>query len=224
MFVLKTKRVSPIEKIARDVWDRIAENLSSLSIRHANQALRINSYTSQEKHGAVWDVIFQDSTWIAQAIARNSNPILIGYRIDELYRHGDRSNFDNMFMTLIDGHIDEEEVSKKDQELFFDCLQSHTFDRETNEVVFRFEVILNVESTIIGRSTITMQSIQLFRQNYKGNSRTFCVYAHDDKSELQKINDDKIASRVDISRLNCETLINHKCALTLKPLNKKAKQ
>ena len=160
--VPKTERKPAIEKIVREVWDRITDSLPSLSIRHATQALRIKPYAEQEKHGAVWDLIFQDSTWIEQALAKDSNPILIGHRIKELYHLGDRSKFEDiLFMTLLGVATDKSEVSKIDKDFFFRCLRPHIFNEETNEVNFPSGVALNVESPISGRTTIMMQPVRL---------------------------------------------------------------
>ena len=218
MNVTNRHRSTGIETIATEIWDKITDHLPSLSIRYATRALRIESYAKQEKHGAVWDVIFQDSTWIAQAITNNVNPALIGHRLDELYRLKTAESFDHLFMTLVANHADDDKVCQADTELFFRCLRPHSFDKETNEVTFDSGIVLNVESPVLGRTTLTMQPVKLFQHNWRGNLRTFCVYARDSNSELQKIDGEDIVGGWNLHKINRgETLIHHKCALNLKP-------
>ena len=218
MAVARTKRSTGTETIAREIWDKITDHLPSLSIRYATRALRIEPYSKQEKHGAVWDVIFQDSTWIAQAITNNTNPALISHRLNELYRLKAAEKFEDFFMTLVASHADDQKVCQEERELFFRCLRPHSFDKETNEVTFNSGIVLNVESPVFGRTTVAMQPVKLFQHNWRGNLRTFCIYARDGNSELQKVDAEDIAGGWDLRKVNRgETLIHHKCALSLKP-------
>ena len=135
--IVEIVRKIVIKIFARETWNKITNNLSSLFIKRVTQVLHIKFNTKQEKHDVVKNFIFWDSTRIEQTLEKNNNSIIIDHCINEFYNFDDRSKFnDNMFKTLISVIIDDSEISKRDKKSFFRCLRFDIVDEEINEVKF----------------------------------------------------------------------------------------
>lgn len=137
-------------KPAQEVWDIIAQNLSSLSALNASLIFHFRHRSAQHKHARVWDLIFQSQEWLDEAEHRHINPVLIGYDLEKCYHGSQRKGGKENYLILQPGDMsgDFTTWSEELRQLFFSCLKPHNFDEATKEVRIGCGLVVNVEAVL----------------------------------------------------------------------------
>ncbi len=137
-------------KLAQEVWDIVAQNLSSLSALNASRIFHFRLLSAQHKHARVWDLIFQSQEWLDEAERRQINPVLVGYDLEKCYHGSQRKGDKENYLILQPGDMsgDFTTWSEELRQLFFSCLKPYQFDEATKEVRLGCGLVVNVEAVL----------------------------------------------------------------------------
>ena len=141
----------PSSKIpAQEVWDNIAQNLSSLSALNASLIFHFRLRPAQHKHARVLDLIFRSQEWLDEAGRRHINPVLIGYDLEKCYHGSQRKGDKEDYLILQPGDMSGDFTTWCEEllQLFFSCLKPYNFDKVTKEVRLGCGLVVNVEAVL----------------------------------------------------------------------------
>jgi hypothetical protein len=158
---------STYKKIPQELWDQITPHLPSLSTRYAARILSFGLWPSQESHSGVWDAIFEDTSWINQAIIDfNVNPVLIGQI---------NNNNKSAYLTLVVRDNPGDLRFRKKQ--FLKSLRGHPRLNKKYEVHFpSSNITLNVADVVGSFDVIPVDTKRLFSYRHKNLQSAYLLW------------------------------------------------
>ena len=204
-----------ITKISQELWDVIAYNMPAFDAMSAAQALGFKLQPRQKKQGQLWNAIFLDSTWIAEAtIKLGLNPVLIGRDLHDYYSI-ETLKVRALYLVLVVG--DPAGNIQFDRDLFLESLRPHNFHINTMEVYFESGITLNVANvyqvkTFPDPGYVSVRPQRLFTDQ-QGRLQTAYVYWQDNQPILRMLGHEGMAGDgEEVSKLQ---LVLNICGLTL---------
>jgi hypothetical protein len=125
--------------------------------RKLSRALH-TKFTDEQMYKSVWDLIFEDYSWIRSAKKMGLLPMLVGHDLYSVwYGPAKRS----CYLVLV--HGDMSDVLRYERPKILDCLKPHHFNKETNEVTFKdSNIVLNIDGQIRCDESIIAPPTRIF--------------------------------------------------------------
>ncbi len=139
-----------MKKLPQEVWDIIAQKLSSLSALNASLIFQFRLRPAQHKHAQVWDLIFQSQGWLDEAEHGHINPVLVGYDLEKCYHGSQRKGGKENYLILQPGDWSGDFTTwcKELHQLLFSCLKQHNFDEATREIRLGCGLVVNLKAVL----------------------------------------------------------------------------
>ncbi len=165
--MLSSHKCLPIE-----LWNQITLQLTSLSLRHAAMVLGFNLSPLQEEHSRVWDAIFEDPSWVYQAIIDlKVKPVLIGQNLHNYINGTDKS----VYLTLV--IRDKDGVLRFRKDSFLKSLRDRPLLNSKNEVYFpSSNITLNVADIVIAPEIISVDTKRLFSYRHQSLKSAYLLW------------------------------------------------
>jgi hypothetical protein len=163
---------STYKNIPQELWDQITPHLPSLSTRYAARILSFGLWPSQESHSGVWDAIFEDTSWINQAIIDfKVNPVLIGQNLHNCVN----SNNKSAYLTLV--IRDNLGDLRFPIDTFLESLRGRPGLNKKHEVYFpSSNITLNVADVVLSSEIIPVDTKRLFSYRYKNLESAYLLW------------------------------------------------
>lgn len=111
------------------------------------------SYPIECGHTAIWRAVFKTKDWLEVATSEfHVNPLFIGKNLHDWQRKP-------TYLILIARDMSGDLQYKQD--LFFNSLEKHVYNKFTQEVTFRCGIVMNVREVITGSDGLQMKDLSL---------------------------------------------------------------
>lgn len=128
--------------LAQEIWDVIVQDLPSFTAKSAAKVFHFNlGNRKQASHGGVWKLVFRNQAWADKALNAGLNPKLISSGLKALY---DQRFYKPAYICICpNGWSPSFLASQENRSLFFQCLQPHTGEQSSSEVIVKNGITLN---------------------------------------------------------------------------------